>query len=164
LKTVGLLAFAFALLVIIVPLGWAASDQWSLPDTKGETFKFADDSTRTPTLLIFWATWCIPCKKEMSDNKALFTAYEKRGVSVLLISEDNARTSSKVKPYVESKRFTQRVLLDATGEVMKRYGGSALPFTVLLDGQDNVVEKFPGAIKDTDALTKQIDQLLEAAQ
>jgi peroxiredoxin len=164
LKTAGLWAFAVMLLVVTVPLCFGENDQWSLPDTKGGTFKLADDSTRTPTLLIFWSTGCIPCKKEMSDNKSIFDAYEKRGVCVLLISEDNARTISKVKPYVESKGFSQRVLLDSKSEVMKRYGGTALPFTVLLDQQDNVVKIVRGAVKDPDALTRQIDLLLGAVK
>lgn len=140
----------------------ADSRDWSLIDTQGQTFRLASTRDGAPTLLVFWATWCVPCKQEMEQHKSLFDSYQAKGVHVLLISEDTPRTQSRVKPYVEAKGYNWRVLLDPDGSVLKRYGGKNLPYMVLLDSNGNAVEKIRGALKKSDGLTAKIDQLLGA--
>jgi peroxiredoxin len=99
----------------------------------------------------------------MSDNQALFDSIAAQGVNVILVSEDTQKTQAKVKPYVDSKGFTWHVLLDPDGEVLKRYGGTSIPYTVLLGKDGTPVQKYRGAIKDVEALTKQINSLLGRA-
>jgi cytochrome c biogenesis protein CcmG, thiol:disulfide interchange protein DsbE len=149
-----------AVLIAAAHTSFADSRDWSLLDTKGETFKLAETTGESPTLLIFWATWCAPCKKELSDNKALFQSFTDKGVNVIMVSEDNAKTQARVKPYVESKGFKWRVLLDTDGEILKRYGGTSIPYTVLLDKTGKAVQKYRGEVRDSDGLQKQISQLL----
>jgi peroxiredoxin len=148
----------------ITTSSFADSRDWSLNDTHGEKFTLSETLGEQPVLLIFWATWCAPCKKEMADNARLFNAYADKGVLVLLVSQDNQKSQAKVKPYIESKGITHRVLLDPNSEVLKRYGGSKIPFTVLLDKTGNAVLKHTGEMKDMDKLTKQIDELLGASK
>ena len=131
-------------------------------DTQGETFQLSSALSEGPVLILFWATWCAPCNKELNDHKVLLNLYSQKGVTVLLVSVDTQKTQSKVKPYVESKGYTWRVVLDPGGEVLKRYGGVTLPFTVLLDRQGRPVEKIRSAIRDTNALTARIEKLLKA--
>src|SRR5512140_3543823 len=90
---------ATALLVLLAATVFADSRDWSLQDTKGKTFKLSEVNGEGPTMLIFWATWCTPCKKELGDNQKLFESYVEKGMRVLLVAEDNAKTQAKVKPY-----------------------------------------------------------------
>jgi len=138
------------------------SRDWSLIDMQGQTFRLTSARDGAPILLVFWATWCVPCKQEMEQHKSLFDSYQAKGVHVLLISEDTPRTQSRVKPYMEAKGYNWRVLLDPDGSVLKRYGGKNLPYMVLLDSKGNTVEKIRGALKKSDGLTTKIDQLLGA--
>ena len=140
----------------------AESNNWSLQDTQGETFQLAAELMDRPVLLLFWATWCSPCKKELQDQRELLDSYVERGVAVLLVSEDTQRTQAKVKPYVESRGYRWRTLLDPQGEVLKRYGGTSLPYAVLLDRQGQPLQKTRGALRNTATLTAQIDKLLKA--
>jgi len=157
-----------ALLVVLtfiscaVPSVRADVSDWSLMDTQGETFRLSAIGGSSPVLLLFWATWCAPCKKELNDHKELFDSFTEKGVTVLLVSEDTQRTQSKVKPYVESKGYSWQCLLDTNGEVLKRYGGTSLPYTVLLDNAGNPVQKIRGAVRDAKTLSAQIDELLGA--
>jgi cytochrome c biogenesis protein CcmG, thiol:disulfide interchange protein DsbE len=163
-KKVCVSALAMALIFAFSAIAFADSSRdWSLMDTRGESFKLSSVLGEKPAMLVFWATWCAPCKKEMADNQAVFDTLAAHGVNVILVSEDTQKTQAKVKPYVDSKGFTWRVLLDPDGEVLKRYGGLSIPYTVVLDKQGNAVQKYRGAVKDTEALTKQIDSLLGRA-
>jgi peroxiredoxin len=139
----------------------AVPNNWSLQDTDGETFQLASELMDRPVLLLFWATWCAPCKKELYDQRGLLDSYADKGVAVLLVSEDTQKTQAKVKPYVESKGYTWRTLLDPQGEVLKRYGGTSLPFAVLINQQGQPLQKIRGALRNATALTEQINKLLK---
>lgn len=154
---------AVAAIVGLVPQAGAVSNDWSLQDTKGETFQLTSELMDRPVLLLFWATWCPPCKKELQDQRVLLDSYAERGVTVLLVSEDTQKTQAKVKPYVESKGYKWRTLLDPQGEVLKRYGGTSLPYAVLLDRQGQPLLKLRGALRNTAALTSQMDKLLQVS-
>lgn len=162
LKTV-LCAVVMAFVIgSIAPQAAAITNDWSLTDVDGETFQLSGALTDGPVLLLFWATWCTPCKKELGDNQALFDTLAAKGLNVILVAEDNAKTQSKVKPYVASKGYQWRTLLDPSGEVLKRYGGANLPFSVLLDEQGNVVQTYKSAIRDKATLTTPVENLLKA--
>lgn len=153
------LLWATALLLLVTAAAFADSRDWSLLDTKGETFKLSDVQADAPTMLVFWATWCSPCKKELDDNRKLFESFSKKGLRILLVAIDNSKSQAKVKPYVESKGYKWRVLLDTNQEVLKRYGGNNVPYTVLLDKHGTAVKKYRGEARDKQELTKQIDAL-----
>ena len=40
------------------------------------------------SLLIFWASWCNPCRKEIPNLKKLYTQYADRGFQIVSISID----------------------------------------------------------------------------
>ncbi len=140
---------------------FADSRDWSLQNTKGEKFTLSDNLGQRPTILVFWATWCTPCKKELDEQRALFDTLAARGASVLLVAEDTQKSQAKVKPYVESKGYAWPVLLDPSGEVLKRYGGVSIPYTVVLDRDGNVQHKMRGAVKDAVQFQNMITSLMK---
>jgi peroxiredoxin len=139
-----------ALISMAAPPVHADSRDWTLQDTKGEKFTLSDNLGGKPLVLVFWATWCTPCKKEMDEQRGLFDSLVEQGVNVILVSEDTQKSQAKVKPYVESKGYSWPVLLDPDGEVLKRYGGTSIPFTIVMDKEGTVQSKMRGAIKDAD--------------
>jgi peroxiredoxin len=155
-----LICSATVLLLALAAAGFADSRDWSLLDTKGETFKLSEAQPAAPTLLIFWATWCAPCKKELSDYQKDLQALSDKGLRIILVAVDDVKTQSRVKPYVDSKGFKWRVLLDTSREVLRRYGGNNVPFTVLLDSDNKTVKVYQSGIRDLKALTTQVNSLL----
>ena len=139
----------------------AGCGTWAVPDTKGERFKLEEELGTSPFVLVFWATWCTPCKKEMDELRPMFEGLMEQGVKVLFISEDNVKSQAKVKPFVESKGYKWRVLLDPDGEILKRYGGTGfIPYTVVLDRHGNIISKTRGAIKNADRFRDGVIKLM----
>ncbi|MCA1603666.1 MAG: TlpA family protein disulfide reductase, partial [Acidobacteria bacterium] len=84
-------------------------------------------------ILNFWATYCIPCRKEMPDLAAIQNDYAALGVQVIGASADDAADSTKVLQFVKETKINFPVWLGATTADMMRFGlGSALPGTVVI--------------------------------
>lgn len=153
---------ALLLIAFTLQSGFAAGRNWTLANAQGGEFSIADNSGGKPTLLIFWATWCKPCKRELSDLKTVYDDLQKRGMNVILVSEDNQKTKSQVKPFLDSKGFEWTALLDPDGEVLKLYGGTSIPYTVILDQSGSPVYKNIGEMKDPSDMLAKANQLIES--
>lgn len=51
------------------------------------------DSLKDLNLIIFWASWCGPCRAEIPDLKKLYNLYSKKGLRIISISIDDSRES-----------------------------------------------------------------------
>lgn len=115
-------------------------------------------------VLNFWATYCVPCKKEMPDLAAIQNEYAALGVQVIGASADTMGDRQKVRQFIKETRLNFPVWLEARAEDMARFGlGSALPATVLIGREGKVVAAYRGVIKAAD-LRKQLESLLSAAE
>ncbi len=71
-------------------------------------------STSSDTVYIvnFWATWCVPCVKELPEFEKLNEVYRDRKVKVLLVSLDNPRhMNSRVIPFIEQHNLKSEIVL-----------------------------------------------------
>ena len=115
-------------------------------------------------LLNFWATYCVPCKKEMPDLAAIQNEYAALGVQVVGASADTMADRQKVRQFIKETRLNFPVWLGASAEDMARFGlGSALPATVLIGRDGKVVATYKGVIKVAD-VRKQLESLLAVAE
>jgi peroxiredoxin len=136
---------------------------FTLRDVNGQDVHLSQYQGKV-VVLSFWATWCGPCKEEMPHLQKLYADHGNDGLVVLSISTDDARSASKVKPYIMSMGYTFPVLLDKEASVIGTYNPSkTLPFTVVIDRSGNVVHVASGYNPgDEVGLTKEIEPLLAA--
>ncbi len=92
------------------------------------------------TIVSFWATWCVPCKRELDVYADIFDEWqEKYGIEIIAVSTDNIRQFAKVKPLVAQKQWPFRVLSDINEDLKKALDFSAVPQTFILDKKGNIV-------------------------
>ena len=123
-----------------VELGTAPDFQ--LENERGDQVKLSDFNDKL-VLLDFWATWCVPCCKELPHLSKL---QEKYGddVQVLAITIDKARQVSKAKAYVKSNRFKFMTLFDPKQEVAALYNMVNPPRTLLIDPSGKIIFQHDG--------------------
>ena len=93
--------------------------------------------------LNFWATWCPPCRSEMSAMEALYKKLESRGF--VIIAVDLAEEARVVSEYVKKNKLTFPVLLDTTGEVGGTYSAQSIPTTYIIDREGRILGRGIGA-------------------
>ena len=121
-----------------------------LKDVNGKNKNISDYSkSGKVTVISFWATWCTPCKKELTNinDNLLETWRDKYNVTLVAVSIDNAKNVLKVKPYVDGQAWDFDVLLDVNEDLKRALNVNNVPYTILLDKKGNIVWKHEGYVE-----------------
>lgn len=133
-----------------------------LKDVEGKSVNMKDvTSSGKITVISFWATWCAPCKKELTNISELYAEWKKEyDMEIVAVSIDNARNIAKVKPYVDGQGWEYKVLLDVNEDLKRAMNIATIPFTVLLDKKGNIVYTHSGYVEgDEFILEEKIQQV-----
>ncbi len=115
-------------------------------------------------ILNFWATYCVPCRKEMPDLSAIQNEFAALGVQVIGASTDEAQDRPKVLQFIKDVKINFPVWLGATSADTLRFGvGTALPATVIIDKDGKAYKTISGIVNQTD-LRKDVEKLLGDAE
>jgi peroxiredoxin len=82
-------------------------------------------------LVHFFATWCEPCREELSSLTQLLERQAGKRISVLAVNV--AEVPARVRRFLDAAPVSFPVLLDAERAVTKAWGVSILPTTFVLD-------------------------------
>ncbi|MBL0309288.1 MAG: TlpA family protein disulfide reductase [Bacteroidetes bacterium] len=120
----------------------------TLTDINGKKVNVADYAhSGKITVLSFWATWCVPCKKELNNMSDLYDDWKKKyNVQIIAVSIDDSRNASKVKPYIEGQRLPYEVLLDVNQELKRQMNIQSVPFTMVADSTGKIVYSHSGYV------------------
>jgi cytochrome c biogenesis protein CcmG, thiol:disulfide interchange protein DsbE len=120
--------------------------QQRLPSTMVQTMEGKKVDSRTfsndgkPIIINFWATWCAPCKKELSAIAEKYADWQARtGVKLIAISIDDARSMARVKPYVAGQDWEYEIYLDPNGDLKRALNVNNVPHTFLVNGDGEIV-------------------------
>ena len=117
--------------------------RFSLRNLKGN-LEGLDDHTGKVIVVNFWATWCVPCVKEMPSFENLYRRYRSQGLILLAVSLDKG-DSTKVKEFADKHKLSFPILLDTKGVAEKLYPSFSIPFTYVIEKQGRIVARVDGA-------------------
>ena len=101
-------------------------------DAAGRERTLADFRGR-PILLNVWATWCVPCRKEMPTLGRLQTVMGESQLLVLPLSMDRQGVPVVKKFYDDLHLHALGIYVDASGEAAHALNIVGVPTTLLLD-------------------------------
>jgi len=118
------------------------------------------------SVFTFWATWCAPCKKELSNIDEIYEDWqEDYNTEVIAVSIDNQRSVPKVKSYVNGQAWDYEVLLDTNQDLMRGLNFQNVPFTVVVDQKGNISYRHSGYVDgDEFELEEHLEELIEEAE
>lgn len=100
----------------------------------GEPFNSEQLSTDDNVVVVsLWATWCVPCIKELDAISEMYTDWqEETNVKLYAVSIDDSRGVKRVKPMVNGKGWDYTVLLDTNNDFKRALGAATVPLTLLV--------------------------------
>ncbi|HEB01460.1 MAG TPA: TlpA family protein disulfide reductase [Candidatus Portnoybacteria bacterium] len=129
-----------------------AAPAFTLEDVEGNRISLSDFQGKN-VLVVFWATWCSYCKKELPDLKNFVQEY-KDEIKVLAI--DIREKKEVIRSYIKQNQINFTILLDQEGLVSNDYWVAGTPSHFLIDQEGKIVATWPGL-----ALTKDLKNLAE---
>lgn len=130
----GLLVF----LLLLVPRGEAdatlipgqAAPDFSLPALDGSSVRLSDLKGKA-VIVNFWASWCVPCRKEMPDFQAVYDRYKEQGLTVLGVNAGESKVA--VADFRAKVGVNFPMLLDQEEAAQTAYKIMPLPATFFVD-------------------------------
>jgi thiol-disulfide isomerase/thioredoxin len=107
-----------------------------LASYRGHVPKLGDGNS---TLLVFWATWCAPCKVALPEIEAFA---RESGADVIGITDQTATELDKF--FEGGNEYTEIVAIDGYRRAFLAYGVSGTPTFVLIDGDGKIASYSTG--------------------
>lgn len=102
------------------------------------------DFAGTPVVVNFWASWCPACVAEMPDFEQVHVAL---GDEVVFLGLNMQETDpAAAASLVAATGVSYQIGVDPDGSIFNRFGGIAMPTTVFIDADGQVVTTHAGAI------------------
>jgi len=165
-STICLISVCTLLAVLLSSSAFADGKRAAAPalegkDLKGNKIRLSDLKGNV-VVVSFWATWCVPCKKELKILSKYLKAKKDNGMRVIAISMDGPETAADVRATVKRYRWTMPVIHDTEGSITSVHNPrSAAPFTIFIDREGRVAHAHEGFSQgDQEKLEERIDRLL----
>ncbi len=116
----------------------------------GKSIRLSDFRNKNYVLLDFWASWCIPCLKEIPNVKKLYGKYQSKGLEVIGVSLDDDKSSwleavNKQNlnewPQILSKEQQDKSVFEKD-DLSEIYNFDGIPFYILIDKNGKVIERW----------------------
>lgn len=107
-------------------------------DGAGRSLTLGDFRGR-PILLNLWATWCVPCRKEMPSLDRLQAKFDPSRFLVLTLSIDRRGVPAIKQFYQELGLKSLGIYLDQPGAALQLLQAPGLPTTLFVDRDGKVI-------------------------
>ncbi|MBX7107266.1 MAG: TlpA family protein disulfide reductase [Chitinophagales bacterium] len=144
----------FSLLLLVSHAHFTAAQEKKLPsvtlsDIDGNKVDISQLGNDGKIIILsFWATWCVPCKKELTNITDIYEDWQKKyNVELIAVSIDDSRNVTKVKPTVDGSGWPYRVLLDPNQDLKRALSFQNVPYTVVTDKSGTIALVHSGYVE-----------------
>ena len=109
--------------------------------------KFNRDLKKKGYVINFWATWCVPCKKELPDLSLLKSKIKKYNIDVLIISIDKKNIKDQLEFLSKNGASNLDHLFDREMKIFKALKLRGIPTTIIVDQNSFIISKHEGVLK-----------------
>jgi thiol-disulfide isomerase/thioredoxin len=112
-------------------------------------------------LIHFWASWCIPCLKEIPDLKKLYSDYKEKGLKILTISIDKNKKAWQSS--IKDQKMGNWYNVIINDDITAKFPNAQLPIPsqILLDQQGVIIYNSANQPKDKQDDTKDVRSVLQ---
>jgi thiol-disulfide isomerase/thioredoxin len=97
------------------------------------------------TMVSFWATWCVPCKKEIKNVRAKLADWRKEtDFDYVTVSIDESRAEGLVRSYAVSQGWDFPYFIDPNSDLKRSLNFQNVPFTLVVDKDGKVAYMHSG--------------------
>lgn len=128
----------------------------SLPDANGKTITLSSFKGKY-VLVDFWASWCLPCRKENPNVVQAYNRYKDKNFTVLGVSLDKDKGDWLGAVENDKLAWTQvSDLQEWKSMAVSTFNFSGIPFNVLVDPQGKIIAQ---SLRG-DSLEKKLEEVL----
>jgi peroxiredoxin len=112
---------------------------FSGPVLSGGTVDLGEVIGKKPVLLVFWASWCPSCKKEVPKINALYREFGPQGMAFIGINVGVNDSESRARKFAEQTEMEYPVYMDREGKLTRQYMVQGVPTLLIGDRHGRVV-------------------------
>ncbi|MBI4398044.1 MAG: TlpA family protein disulfide reductase [Candidatus Omnitrophica bacterium] len=140
-KLISLFAFACFALGSMASAAHAGAAEieyqdFSLNSIEGKSVSLSGFKGKNPVLLVFFATWCPPCRREVPELIELEKQYASKGLEIVAINVDEPLDT--VQKFAAQQGINYTVVLDPGARVTEMYHVQGIPMNILFDQEGHV--------------------------
>ena len=114
---------------------------YTLKDSAGIPHNILQPSS-TLNMIIFWASWCAPCRREIPELKKIYAEFKNKGFSMVSVSVDDDLLQWKSALEKESMGWKQ-LIADSTlkEKVKSSFNFSVIPLVIFTDANGVEIDR-----------------------
>ncbi|MDR9400054.1 MAG: TlpA disulfide reductase family protein [Psychroflexus sp.] len=136
-------------IILIIPISAISQDKLpdiDVKDLKNRTVNLKSDFSEKDKIYVFsfWATWCMPCLKELEAINEHYDEWsEELNMELVAISIDDSRTKKRIRPLVNGRNWPYTVLHDENQTLKRALSIVNIPYTLVVKN-NNIEHIFNG--------------------
>lgn len=142
-KTKVLLGFLSLLLLVLAPVQ-AEPVEFTAIDLNGQEWRLSDHQGKW-VLVNVWATWCMPCLKELPELEAFYNKHKDKDAVVLGISMESIELA-ELRRFVKDKSVTYPIVNMKFMSETPFGSVFGMPTSFLVDPKGEVVARETGVV------------------
>ena len=152
----GLLSLFLTGMAKAPPLVGGPAPYFELNNLAGQTLKLSDFRGKF-VVLNFWATWCVPCIKEMPELQKVHRLSGENNIRIIGVNLSESK--KRVAKFAHDHQLSFPILLDGFGNTSEKYKVKSLPVTYFISPDGIIREEIFGGNLTKEMIETKINQI-----